>query len=161
MDEATLEQIQALLAAQGVNLTVEQVRDILAGGLGGEEVAQANDDVRRAYNQSQGSQDGKDRYVRGGIYVGRGLGGGLADALGRYKGQRDLKTAKAERDAAMLQILEGRGAGAKAALSAPNPMNPGTGPAPPAIGGMGAAPISNTMDPAALAAALRKYPVTR
>ena len=107
------ERLQKLFADQGIELSVEQVQAILQGNRADDKLAATSGDLADANALRDSGVRGKGTWIpgyKGGVYVGRGIGGGLADmlraGLGAYRG----KQARDKMD----EIIEAKGQGVDA-----------------------------------------------
>ena len=102
------ERLQKLFADQGIELSLEQIEAVFGGNRADDELAATSGDLADANALRDSGMGNRGRWIPGGgVYVGRGLGGGLADMLragvGAYRG----KQARDKMD----EIIEAKGRG--------------------------------------------------
>ena len=105
------ERLQKLFADQGIELSLEQIEAIFGGNRVDDQLAATSGDLADANALRDSGMGNRGHWIPGGgVYVGRGLGGGLADML--RAGLGEYRASKA-RDK-MGELIEAKGRGVDA-----------------------------------------------
>ncbi len=102
------ERLQKLFADQGIELSLEQIEAVLGGNRADDELAATSGDLADANALRDSGMGNRGHWIPGGgVYVGRGLGGGLADMLRAGLGEYRASKARDKMD----EIIEAKGRG--------------------------------------------------